>query len=81
MAGVGSQDFDKLDFLLQELREFQKTFRGVGTNLNQIALGYNMEDVIEDEELKESHEELREAFRAVDAVLKDIQKTISELQG
>jgi hypothetical protein len=73
-------DLDKLKAMLDELKVFRGELSRVGSNLNQIALAYNMEDVIDDEALKTSHEELRETFRFVDESLKVIQNAITGLQ-
>ena len=65
-----------IDGLRQELQEFKSDFARIGSNLNQLALYFNIHDDIKTRELEKVHSELQNHFSEVMTLILEVQKAI-----
>lgn len=62
--------------IIESLDKLRNDLARVGGNLNQLAHVFNMEDRVDEGELRKNHDALRTEFRQVIGVLRDIEQEL-----
>lgn len=73
-ASAEAPSFDSYKRLADELSALRIDLSRVGGNLNQIAHAVNLHDLVDGRRLDESHQELREQFNRLMAVVKEVSR-------
>lgn len=69
-------DISKVDSLISELVAFRRDFARTGSNLNQLALAFNIEDKIDSDQLAATHADLRQEFKQLMSILRGIENQL-----
>lgn len=71
LGGENVQHFDASG-MIEELAGLRSDLARVGGNLNQLAHTFNIYGQVDDKELRQNHEALRDEFRPIMAMLKEV---------